>query len=108
MVFASGVGYYGSNLDGSKPVTEDDPKGTGFLSEVAADSEAEIAPAEAAGIRTVVLRSGVVLTRTGGALGATPCRQSCVRVCVCVHADSDSSRSYSYCPSLCRTHAAAV
>jgi uncharacterized protein (TIGR01777 family) len=67
-VLASGsaVGYYGYESD--QPVTEADPKGRGFLADVVAAWEDAAAPAEAAGIRTIRLRSGVVLTAKGGAL----------------------------------------
>lgn len=64
-VFVSGsaVGYYGYESD--QVVTESDPKGAGFLADtVAAWEEA----AAGAGVRTVLLRSGVVLTAKGGAL----------------------------------------
>jgi uncharacterized protein (TIGR01777 family) len=67
-VFASGsaVGYYGYESD--QTVTEADRKGRGFLADVVAAWEDAAAPAEDAGIRTVRLRSGVVLTAKGGAL----------------------------------------
>jgi uncharacterized protein (TIGR01777 family) len=67
-VLASGsaVGYYG--YESSEPVTESSPKGNGFLADVVAAWEEAAAPAQDAGIRTVRLRSGVVLTAKGGAL----------------------------------------
>ena len=67
-VLASGsaVGYYGYQSD--QIVTEADRKGEGFLADVVAAWEEAAAPAQAAGIRTVKLRSGVVLTAKGGAL----------------------------------------
>ena len=67
-VLASGsaVGYYGYETD--QPVTETAPKGGGFLADVVAAWEEAAAPAADAGIRTVLLRSGVVLTAKGGAL----------------------------------------
>jgi uncharacterized protein (TIGR01777 family) len=49
-------------------MTEASPKGHGFLADVVAAWEEAAAPAEEAGIRTVRLRSGVVLTAKGGAL----------------------------------------
>jgi len=67
-VFATGsaVGYYGYQSD--EPMTESSPKGSGFLADVVAAWEDAAAPADDAGIRTVRLRSGVVLTAKGGAL----------------------------------------
>jgi uncharacterized protein (TIGR01777 family) len=67
-VLASGsaVGYYGYQSD--QPVTEADPPGEGFLAEVVTKWEGAAAPAAEAGIRTVLLRTGVVLTAKGGAL----------------------------------------
>ena len=67
-VLASGsaVGYYG--YESAEPMTEASPKGGGFLADVVAAWEEAAAPAEDAGIRTVKLRSGVVLTAKGGAL----------------------------------------
>jgi uncharacterized protein (TIGR01777 family) len=67
-VFISGsaVGYYGYESD--QPVTETSPKGNGFLADTVAAWEEAAGPAEEAGIRTVRMRSGVVLTAKGGAL----------------------------------------
>jgi hypothetical protein len=68
LISGSAVGYYGTD---SRPVrTEEDPPGTGFLAEVAQAWEAATAPAEAAGVRVVHLRTGVVLALEGGALPA--------------------------------------
>jgi uncharacterized protein len=66
LVSASAVGVYGDRH--AAQVTEDDPPGTGFLSEVCVAWEAATAPAEAAGIRVVHARNGVVLSPKGGAL----------------------------------------
>jgi len=66
LVSASAVGYYGSR--GSEVLTERSVPGRGFLAEVCRDWEAASAPASAAGIRTVTLRFGVVLSPDGGML----------------------------------------
>ena len=66
-VCASAVGYYGSR--GDEELTEESPTGTGFFSEVVRAWEDACAPARDAGVRTVNLRIGVVLTPRGGALG---------------------------------------
>jgi len=70
LVSASGVGIYGNR--GDTVLTEasalPDPPAD-FLVELAREWEAATESAGAAGIRVVLLRSGVVLTPAGGALG---------------------------------------
>jgi uncharacterized protein (TIGR01777 family) len=66
LVSGSAVGYYG--YQSAQVVTEADRKGEGFLADVVAAWEDAAAPAADAGIRTIRLRSGVVLTAKGGAL----------------------------------------
>jgi len=68
-VFLSGsaVGYYGNT--GDAPVTENSPAGKDFLADLARQWENAAAPAAEAGVRTVFLRSGIVLSTKGGALG---------------------------------------
>lgn len=61
----SAVGYYGPR--GREPVDEAEPRGQGFLAQVAAAWEASTAGAEALGVRRVVLRTSMVLG-PGGAL----------------------------------------
>jgi uncharacterized protein len=65
-VAASAVGYYGNR--GDEILTESSGLGSNFLASVARDWEAESARAEALGIRTVILRSGVILSAKEGAL----------------------------------------
>jgi uncharacterized protein (TIGR01777 family) len=66
LVSASAVGYYGDR--GDEMLTEDSPPGTGFLTDICKAWEAETKPAIDAGVRTVHLRTGIVLTPHGGAL----------------------------------------
>ncbi len=68
-VFLSGsaVGYYGDA--GDHVVEENSPAGNDFLADVVKDWEAAATPAADAGVRTVWLRSGIVLSTRGGALG---------------------------------------
>jgi len=66
LVSASAVGYYGDR--GEDVLDEGSPAGTGFLADVCVAWEAAASPAADAGIRTVVLRTGIVLSPTGGAL----------------------------------------
>lgn len=64
----SGINRYGSGQAG--PVDEQSPTAvSGFLSAVTAAWEDATLPASAAGIRTVLLRTGMVLARHGGGLG---------------------------------------
>jgi uncharacterized protein len=67
-VCSSAVGYYGSR--GDEVLRETSAAGTGFLPEVCRDWEAATQPAVKAGIRTAHIRTGVVLSPKGGALGA--------------------------------------
>ncbi|WP_027186113.1 TIGR01777 family oxidoreductase [Desulfovibrio inopinatus] len=69
LIQASAVGYYGNIVaQPGKIVDESTPKGTGFLSDVAAQWEESTALAEDLGIRRAIIRTGVVLGRQGGAL----------------------------------------
>lgn len=65
LVSASAIGYYGDR--GDAPLTESSSKGTGFLSSVCADWEAAADPARDAGIRVVHPRTGLVVSKDGGA-----------------------------------------
>jgi len=67
LVSASAVGYYGDR--GADVLDEGSAAGTGFLAAVCVAWEGAAAPAADAGIRTVLLRTGIVLSATGGALG---------------------------------------
>ncbi len=66
LVSGSAVGVYGDR--GDEQLTEASPPGSGFLADVVTAWEAAAAPAEAAGIRVVKIRTGIVLDRDGGAL----------------------------------------
>lgn len=67
VVSASAVGYYGDR--GDEELTESSPAGGGFLADLCRSWEAAALPAAEAGIRTVLLRTGIVLSASGGALG---------------------------------------
>ena len=67
MVNASAIGYYGDGGDTS--LTEQAPAGSGFLSEVCVAWEGATESAESAGVRVAHLRTGIVLSTDGGALG---------------------------------------
>lgn len=67
-VFVSGsaIGIYGNR--GDETLTEDSEPGDDFLANVVRKWEAQTQPAIDAGVRTVHLRTGIVLARSGGAL----------------------------------------
>ena len=65
-VSASAVGYYGDR--GDEAIDETSSAGDGFLAELCSGWEAEARRAEEAGMRTVLLRSGILLSQQGGAL----------------------------------------
>jgi hypothetical protein len=67
-VCGSAIGYYGNR--GDEALSEDSAAGTGFLAEVAEKWEEATTPAVQADIRTAHLRTGIVLSAKGGALGA--------------------------------------
>jgi uncharacterized protein len=67
-VSASGIGYYGHRK--AEVVTEESASGRGFLAELARQWERATRAAQEAGVRTVLLRIGVVLSGHGGALQA--------------------------------------
>jgi len=63
---ASAVGYYGHVPEGE--VTEEYPKGNGFLPDVCEQWEMEAQKAQEFGVRVVLLRTGIVLDKNEGAL----------------------------------------
>jgi uncharacterized protein len=65
-ISSSAVGYYGPA--GAEPKTENAPVGDGFLAQLAEEWESEARKAESSGTRVVLLRTGLVIERTGGAL----------------------------------------
>ena len=66
LISASAIGYYGDR--GDERLDERSAPGEGFLPLVTRAWEAATAPAEAAGIRVVRTRFGIVLSAEGGAL----------------------------------------
>lgn len=65
-VAASAIGFYGDR--GDEEMTEASPAGDNFLAGISKEWEAESRRAEDLGIRTVLLRTGIVLSKEGGAL----------------------------------------
>jgi uncharacterized protein len=69
-ISSSAVGYYGNQAHDAnvQELNEDSDAGTDFLAKVCVDWEAEALKATALGIRVSVIRTGVVLSKAGGAL----------------------------------------
>lgn len=67
LLSGSAVGYYGDT--GGVAVDESAPSGSGFLAEVVREWEAATQAARDAGARVVTLRTGLVLSPSGGLLG---------------------------------------
>jgi len=65
VIQSSGIGYYGSRSD---EVDEFSAAGSGFLPQVAREWEASTKKVQKMGIRQIVIRTGVVLGNSGGAL----------------------------------------
>ncbi|MEV6015254.1 MULTISPECIES: TIGR01777 family oxidoreductase [unclassified Streptomyces] len=64
-VNGSAIGFYGDT--GDRAVDESAPPGDGFLPSVCVEWEEAAAPAQEAGVRTVIPRTGLVVAREGGA-----------------------------------------
>lgn len=66
LLSGSAIGFYGNR--GDEILTEQSAPGQGFLTQLTIDWEASAQPAIDAGIRTMFLRTGIVLSADGGAL----------------------------------------
>ena len=66
IVSSSGIGYYGDRKN--ENVTEDTEPANSFLGNVCRDWENEVHKAETINIRTVQLRTGIVLAKNSGAM----------------------------------------
>jgi uncharacterized protein (TIGR01777 family) len=67
LISASAVGFYGDR--GDEILTETSKSGNTFLADVCREWEAESRRAEDSGVRTVLMRTGLVMSKHGGALG---------------------------------------
>jgi uncharacterized protein (TIGR01777 family) len=63
---ASAIGYYGAKSDGT--LTEESPSGNDFLAEICKKWEASSLNVESMGMRRIIIRTGVVLSKEAGAL----------------------------------------
>src|SRR5437764_9557169 len=66
LVSASAVGYYGPH--GDEELTEDSLPGDDTMAKVCVAWEGAARPAESAGVRVALIRTGIVLDKEGGAL----------------------------------------
>ncbi|MGA8365471.1 MAG: TIGR01777 family oxidoreductase [Solirubrobacteraceae bacterium] len=66
LVSSSAIGYYGAH--GAEPIDEEAPVGADFLAQVCAGWEAQARAVQALQMRSVQVRTGVVLDGAGGAL----------------------------------------
>ncbi|TQL48601.1 hypothetical protein FB562_1698 [Homoserinimonas aerilata] len=66
-VCASAIGIYGAER-GDEVLTEQSPRGEGYLADVVSEWESATLPAEEAGIRVVSVRTGIVQSPRGGTL----------------------------------------
>lgn len=66
LIQGSGAGYYGTH--GDEILDESSPPGTDFLGQLCVAWESAAQPARELGSRLVILRQGIVLERSGGAL----------------------------------------
>lgn len=66
VIQASAVGYYGPH--GDEELNESSPSGQDYLAQVATAWEASTVGVEELGVRRAILRTGIVLSRAGGAL----------------------------------------
>ena len=66
-ISASGIGYYGGDT-GDEPMTETSPRGKDFISDVTVKWEEYANLVKNLDIRTIIFRTGIVLSKKGGAL----------------------------------------
>jgi len=67
LINASAIGFYGNR--GDQVLTEESEGGEGFFPELCRAWESATEPAREAGVRVVLLRTGIVLAPEGGAMG---------------------------------------
>lgn len=65
-ISGSGIGYYGDR--GNEPLTESSSPGDDFLAHLCVEWEAEARRAETPAVRVVLIRTGLVLEKSGGVL----------------------------------------
>ena len=68
VIQASAVGYYGNSVDDTE-LNETKPASLDFLGQLCVDWENSTRSVENLGVRRIILRTGLVLSKKGGALG---------------------------------------
>jgi uncharacterized protein (TIGR01777 family) len=70
LISASAVGWYGDDpvIPNPNPFKEDDPADKGFLGKTCLQWENVLRPLQNTNVRTVTLRTGIVLSESGGAM----------------------------------------
>jgi uncharacterized protein len=70
VISASAIGWYGPDpvIPNPRPFVEEDKPDTGFLGETCLQWERSIEPVQALGKRLAILRTGIVLSKNGGAI----------------------------------------
>lgn len=68
LVSASGIGWYGPDRKNQAPFKETDPPENDFLGQTCVKWEDSVKPVTAFGKRLVIFRTGIVLSKDGGAL----------------------------------------
>lgn len=68
LLSGSAIGFYGAQPEDEPALDESGPPGSDFLATLVVDWEAEAHAAEALDCRVVIVRTGIVLAREGGAL----------------------------------------
>ena len=66
VITASAIGWYGEDGERNTPFNEEEPSASGFLGETCKAWEESIEPVKQLGKRLVKLRTGLVLSKTGG------------------------------------------
>ena len=70
VISASAIGWYGEDpeIPNRNPFSEEAPAAKGFLGETCKAWEASISPVQELGIRLVIVRTGIVFSKEGGAI----------------------------------------
>lgn len=107
VVSASAIGWYGADATpGAKPFVETDAASNDFLGETCRLWEQSITPVEAMKIRLVKLRTGIVLSNSGGALAEF---KKPVKLGVAaILGDGKQMISWIHIDDLCRMYIAAI
>ncbi|HTJ11597.1 MAG TPA: TIGR01777 family oxidoreductase [Dinghuibacter sp.] len=105
VISASATGWYGPDT-GGKPFKESDPPADDFLGGTCTAWEDAISPVTTLGKRLVILRTGIVLSREGGAL---PAFLSSLRLGVAaILGDGKQVISWIHIADLCRLYVQAI